>query len=291
MGRRSKRAEAPLSLFSFQDIMACLTGVLILVSLLLAIDGLSDVIKPSAGTPQAPSEDLSERIEEARRRVEELAAAVAALRGGVDVTEQEVVLLESRVDTLSREVSRERSVAAAAAADAARTRDEIESVRTRAETLERRLAQALQEIEDQGMRERVQFRAGERFAKAPVLVEVGSGGITVGELDDRLVPRLLERLDGPDAERRLDAVLAARPHETHYVLFVVHEDAIPRMQRLQGALIDRGYENGWQLWDAASEGGFLDRAGKAGARPAGPADPPASPAPPATPPAAGGGAP
>jgi hypothetical protein len=72
---------------------------------------------------------------------------------------------------------------------------------------------------------------------------------------------------------------------------VVHEDAIPRMQRLQGALIDRGYENGWQLWDAASEGGFLDRAGKAGARPAGPADPPASPAPPATPPAAGGGAP
>ena len=74
MGRRKKRDEAPLSLFSFQDIMACLTGILIMVSLLLAIDGLSDEMQvtPGKGDPQVP-QDRTARIEEiaepaARRR-------------------------------------------------------------------------------------------------------------------------------------------------------------------------------------------------------------------------------
>jgi hypothetical protein len=42
-------------------------------------------------------------------------------------------------------------------------------------------------------------------------------------------------------------------------VFVVHEDAIQRFETLRNALIRRGYEVGWQLWDGA-EGGFLDGA-------------------------------
>ena len=49
MARRKKSSENAVNLFSFQDVLACLTGVLIMVSLLLCIDGLSDNVSIIAG--------------------------------------------------------------------------------------------------------------------------------------------------------------------------------------------------------------------------------------------------
>jgi hypothetical protein len=42
-------------------------------------------------------------------------------------------------------------------------------------------------------------------------------------------------------------------------VFVVREDAIPRFEALRDAMIRKGFEVGWQLWDGG-EGGFLDGA-------------------------------
>jgi len=77
MGRRKKRDEAPLSLFSFQDIMACLTGILILVALLLAIDGLSDDMQATPGKSGTPEESkAAESADDLRERLAILPAGV-----------------------------------------------------------------------------------------------------------------------------------------------------------------------------------------------------------------------
>jgi hypothetical protein len=65
--------------------------------------------------------------------------------------------------------------------------------------------------------------------------------------------------------------------DTSYLVFVVRQDAIPRFEALRDAMIRKGFEVGWQLWDGG-EGGFLDGATAAvPASPAAPASPGAAP--------------
>lgn len=265
MGRRKKRDEAPLSLFSFQDIMACLTGILIMVSLLLAIDGLSDEMQvtPGKGDPQVP-QDRTARIEELRQRIATLRRSLDERRGGVDVTPNEVDLLEERRRQMALDAERTRRRIAKAEDDLARVTKDRTEAESRIETLKEELARARSAADDQAMRERVRFRPGAKYAKTPVFVEVAPRWLAVGELDSSMTPRLVARLDDPDAERRLVGTFGDRLPDTTFAVILVHEDAIPRFEELRRTLFKRGYEVGWQLWDAKGEGGFLDAARKAG---------------------------
>jgi hypothetical protein len=80
--------------------------------------------------------------------------------------------------------------------------------------------------------------------------------------------------------------------DTSYMVFVVHQDSIARFERLRDAMIRRGYEVGWQLWDG-TPASFLDGAAESqGQVPlvlpdAVPAAPVAPAAPPAAPPTGG----
>jgi TolA-binding protein len=265
MGRRRKRDEAPLSLFSFQDIMACLTGILIMVSLLLAIDGLSDVMQvtPGKGEPQAP-EDRTARIEELRQRIATLKRTVDERRGGIDVTKQEVDLLEERQRQMALDAERTRKRIAKADDDLARITKERTEADSRIATLKEELSRARAAADDQAMRERVRFRPGAKYSKTPVFIEVATKWLAVGELDSSMTPRLVAKIDDPDAERRLVGTIGDRVPDTSFAVLLVHEDAIPRFEQLRKTLYKRGYEVGWQLWDAKGEGGFLDAARAAG---------------------------
>ena len=57
---------------------------------------------------------------------------------------------------------------------------------------------------------------------------------------------------------RIVGALGTRLPGNSYLVFVVHEDAIARFESLRNALIRRGYEVGWQLWDGSSS--FLEGA-------------------------------
>ena len=265
MGRRKKRDEAPLSLFSFQDIMACLTGILIMVSLLLAIDGLSDVMQvtPGKGAPEVP-QDRTARIEELRERIAVLRRTAEERRGGIDVTREEVDLLEERVRQLALDADRTRRRVTEADAELARVTKERTEAESRIEALKEELSRARAAADDQAMRERVRFRPGAKYSKTPVFVEVTPKWLAVGELDSSMTPRLVARLDDPDAERRLVGAFGDRLPGTSFAVLLVHEDAIPRFEELRRTLFKRGYEVGWQLWDAKSDGGFLDAARAAG---------------------------
>ena len=95
MGRRKKREEAPLSLFSFQDIMACLTGILILVALLIAMDGLTDEMEATPGKSGAPNPEVAAaRVPVLREQIAILQRSIDDRKGGRDVTKAEVDLLD-----------------------------------------------------------------------------------------------------------------------------------------------------------------------------------------------------
>ncbi|MFM8784302.1 MAG: hypothetical protein ACKOFI_03945, partial [Phycisphaerales bacterium] len=250
MGRRRKREDAPLSLFSFQDIMACLTGILILVSLLLAIDGLSDTMQatPGKGTPAEP-QDAARTAEELRQEIAVLTRTLEERKGGVDVAQGEVELLEDRERRMALEADRTRAVIEERDAELARLVRELESASQSSSALREQLSAAKAKADEQALRERVRFRPGAQYSKSPVFVETTPKGLVVGELDASLVPRLVARIDDPGAENRLVGALGGRRPDTSYLVFVVREDAIPRFEALRDAMIRKGFEVGWQLWD------------------------------------------
>ena len=260
MGRRKKREEAPLSLFSFQDIMACLTGILILVALLIAMDGLTDEMEATPGKSGVPNPEVAAaRIPVLREQIAILQRSIDDRKGGRDVTKAEVDLLDYSREDKAMLVKRARKRLLDTDAEMKRITAEQAAATQQIEELRERIVAATRAAEAQVLRERVKFRPGIKFSKAPVFVEPMTSGVVLGELDATRTPVRIADLKDPNADARIVGELAKRLPDTSYIVFVVHEDAIQRFETLRNALIRRGYEVGWQLWDGAT-GGFLDGA-------------------------------
>ena len=260
MGRRKKREEAPLSLFSFQDIMACLTGILILVALLIAMDGLTDEMEATPGKSGVPNPEIAAaRVPVLREQIAILQRSIDDRKGGRDVTKAEVDLLDYSIKDKAMLMERARKRLTDTDAEMKRITAEQAAATQQIEELRERIVAATRAAEAQVLRERVKFRPGIKFSKAPVFVEPMTSGVVLGELDATRTPVRIADLKDPNADARIVGELAKRLPDTSYIVFVVHEDAIQRFETLRNALIRRGYEVGWQLWDGAT-GGFLDGA-------------------------------
>ena len=260
MGRRKKREEAPLSLFSFQDIMACLTGILILVALLIAMDGLTDEMEATPGKSGVPNPEIAAaRVPVLREQIAILQRSIDDRKGGRDVTKAEVDLLDYSIKDKAMLMERARKRLTDTDAEMKRITAEQAAATQQIEELRERIVAATRAAEAQVLRERVKFRPGIKFSKAPIFVEPMTSGVVLGELDATRTPVRIADLKDPNADARIVGELAKRLPDTSYIVFVVHEDAIQRFETLRNALIRRGYEVGWQLWDGAT-GGFLDGA-------------------------------
>ena len=264
MGRRKKGSDNAVSLFSFQDVLACLTGVLIMVSLLLCIDGLSSNINMAKGAQAAGQPmDMTAQVERLTQEVAVLRKAVEDRKGGVDVSKQVVDVLDDRVKQVAEEAEKAKRRDDALAAELAARNKELAKLREEEAAAKDAATAATRSALQVELRERVRFRAGQTYQKAPVFVEVGTGRLVVGELDASRTPILVARLEGADAENRLVGALGKRMPDTSYIVFVVHQDAIPRFESLRDAMFRRGCEVGWQLWADPKGRDFLDGAEQA----------------------------
>ncbi|MBM4111842.1 MAG: hypothetical protein FJ253_00455 [Phycisphaerae bacterium] len=264
---RRRRDDAPaISLFSFQDIMAAVTGIMILVTLLLALEPLAEeMLQPSrrrtAPTDPAPSTS----IEDATALVQRLEADVSRRLASPAVDEAEVARLEAEADSQQRLADgvrerRDRALAAKSRAEsqlAGAERLEAEARESLESTLARwRRAQ---------MQARVRFLPGERFPRSPLFIEVGGAGLSLGEFDaEGVVSQIGRSADG--AWPSIASLLGDRTPEAWQAVFVVRQDGLDRFESLRGAFHERGWEVGWQLWDAR-EGGFFDAPTLEGAPP------------------------
>jgi signal transduction histidine kinase len=254
MARRRKREEAPLSLFSFQDIMACLTGILILTALLLALDGLSEDVSDARARQdeRSPEEIAAEaaRVEELRRLEAELAKAIESRGATRPVSETEAAVAERRAEQLRAEAEELRGSEASLRAQAERARRDREDAERLAREARERLAAAERDAKAKEVRQRFRFRPGEVYAKAPVFVEPMHDRVVVGELDANGSPVVLAELRDPGADERVRDMMRSIDPGSRYLLFVVHDDAIARFSGLWRR--SGRFEVGWQLWDGKS---------------------------------------
>jgi cell division protein FtsB len=240
--------------------MACLTGILILVALLIAMDGLTDEMEATPGKSGVPNPEVAAaRVPVLREQIAILQRSIDDRKGGRDVTKAEVDLLDYSIKDKAMLMERARKRLTDTDAEMKRITAEQAAATQQIEELRERIVTATRAAEAQVLRERVKFRPGMKYPKAPVFVEPMTSGVVLGELDATRTPVRIADLKDPNADARIVGELAKRLPDTSYIVFVVHEDAIQRFETLRNALIRRGYEVGWQLWDGA-EGGFLDGA-------------------------------
>src|SRR5262245_5426312 len=85
MSRRG-RGGTPISLFSFQDIITSVTGIMILVTLILALD----VIRRRQGAPDTQTAALTLELQQAASQAQQVQTTLAATRRQIDELRQQL---------------------------------------------------------------------------------------------------------------------------------------------------------------------------------------------------------
>lgn len=258
MPRPHKSTESALTLFSFQDIMCCLVGVLVLIALQLVLSGLNSQVRlerlnKNAEAAAAAALEAQAQARALQEELPALRAELAARQAGGAVSPQEVRVLEELAERGREQVERERERLAALHAEQMRLDEEFH--RHAAE--ETRLKEQRLQAEHQVRRARVQWRPGQREARVPIFVEVTGAEVRLGDLDPSGAPVLRQRIEEPDLEQGVADALTGRDPQGGYVVFVVHADGIDRFQALRRKLFRLGFDAGWQLWDGV-QGPFLE---------------------------------
>ena len=263
MGRRARRAQSvAISLFSFQDIMMTVMGILLLIALLLAlqltdavdaaasqdggetttrVDGLMSPaeLDAMAAEVDAMRESLNEKrasydrallgeslredhIESARQRVEELAESLAESQDKIDQAE---AILEDAEDQSDDRV--------ATAASAVVLREKIESLEA--------------ELDEQGRAKRLTYLVDENTGKQPILVEFSATLVGIGS------PKRPEEalwLTGDDMEAQIQAVVelaGGRDPRSEYFVILLKPSAFQHYDALRAALTKAKFQVGTEL--------------------------------------------
>lgn len=264
--------SSKISFFAFQDIITAVSGILILVTLILA----TDLERPTQSHAQDADPELERKIQETLRRQMETDAQNSRLQELLAAAETAPALgkLESDVSRLrsqlSEELKKQTSIAdeMAASQSAIEARDktlgltelkatiqrmiqEIETiarkeakVRSEMDSLEQKATRAQSKLLKLRQREGQLWLIPDKSAttKEPILVTVSGSGAVV------------ERFDRPDDRRQLNKANAGSEFESYlgktrtldqYVVFLVRPSGIKLFQDLLKSTRDKGFDVGF----------------------------------------------
>ena len=246
-----------MSFFSFQDIIACVTGILLLVTLLLALELITR-------TENVPTEDavdvsaLEKKFNDAKHRREDLEREVAGLRQKATEWKAREPFTEDDVARLAKRVAALRNSNDYADARLRKLKGEHDLVRrsvTEAEKAVRELtdktAAARTDHTRQQQRRRVTLLGGDPRQRKPLLVECSATELAVGERVGQTGEVTLSRrfTEADPVRDFLNWVLATYPDRTkvQFVL-LVRPNGLERFSPIAGTLMRERYPVGWDVW-------------------------------------------
>ena len=248
MGRR-KGNSVPFSLFAFQDIITSVTGIILLITMMMAVELVQNMQRAAS----APQEQKSSAVER-------------TLRGAIEENTQEIVRLERLLeetttirfdaDALRRRLANLSAATAELEEQTTRieaTQQEIEQRKAELakqskdltpeaiEELAQEQREIAQQIEAMRQANRVIFNRPEGAAKTPWLVELNADGILAAEMGASRPPQSFA-----DAAGFL-AWAGTQNAGSVYFVILVKPDSILTFDSLRPDLQDRKFEVGYDL--------------------------------------------
>ncbi|MBI2826548.1 MAG: hypothetical protein HYX69_17895 [Planctomycetia bacterium] len=256
MARRHR--SSPFSLFSFQDIITSVTGIIILLTLILALELVtrkpsaqggsspdnSEQLRESIAEAAAESAQLEEALEKRTARVQELAAASPQqlAREKRDV-EQEVQRLEAEVQQLVRQAettSREKKEAVAKSEDRELDRKELKQ---REATL-RSLAEKLKDLK---RKDHLIYNLSRDAGKRAWLVDVSPDKLAAAPLGEAVPPTVFEESSAFARARSFIDFTKRRDPKTEYFVFLIRPAAVETFADIRLKLEGSGFDIGFDV--------------------------------------------
>jgi hypothetical protein len=257
VGRRPKRSN-PISLFSFQDIVTSVTGIMVLVTLLMALELSQRQLGAPAVQTAAIADDLQAAIASAEHESRTLEARIAA--GGDAVNEMagfdanrvkaELADLKLQTPKIERDIAelRQRVESARGRRQSAQAKHEARRAdRELADQLAEKIAQTQQRMERLRTSNRIIYNRAKNAVKDAWIVETTDQQIAAAPLGTATRPTVFV---GGTRDERVNACLAwakGRDRAKEYFLLIVKPDGIETFSDLRDGLSNLGFDLGFDV--------------------------------------------
>lgn len=254
MSRRDRHADPPMSFFSFQDIITSVTGILILVTLLLALELLTRVEVqqtpiPSAAEITALQEDINEarqhhaRLREDGRRLQTILTELSGtspIAPAVELSnaERTLAVKQRALDETNAALERASAAKARALAEVNRLHQLAVEASEKAEAASAAVSAA----------ERMDHRfllPGKGTKKQPLLVECAAKQIRVGSVGPDGQLHRLESWNGWEATSAFINWAGDRNTSAEFFVVMVRPDAVSDSEEIIKELREKGFDVGW----------------------------------------------
>ncbi len=252
---RRRSSENPLTLFSFQDIITSVTGVIMLLTLLLAVDLTTRRADSAHANAREVASELQQAITEAQIRLDELRSMVATRASDnrdvgtytqlsanreIKAVAEEISLLQNKIDQLrnkQRQLSDDKS-----AADT-KWNNRVTDVNQLEDLKETRLALEA-EVTDLKNSQRVFYNNADSRGRQVVLVELFESDILAAEAGKKETPL---RFSGKLSQQSFLNWASDQSASRCRFVFIVHSGTTHEFQELSQQLRDKGFSIGFDL--------------------------------------------
>ena len=248
MGRR-KRASVPFSLFAFQDIITSVTGIILLITMMMAVELVQNLTRAEAAPQEQKSTQVASQL---RQAVSEGVAEADRLQKILD----ETTTIRFDADSLRRRLEQLQ----AAAIELESQNDQIQSTQQKIDARREQQKEEAKELTPEAiasllseqkavaeqiaaMRQsnRVIFNRPEGAAKAPWLVELNETSIVAAEMGQVRVPQTFSTTD------EFLQWVASQDRNSQYFVLLVKPSSIDTFSAVRKELQDRQFDVGYDL--------------------------------------------
>jgi hypothetical protein len=203
---RRRDSELRFSLFMFQDIITCVTGIMILITLILGLEFITRVNASPAEQTVQQDDETKESIAELKHEIEIAEAKIKSARIPVeDLPSLDADDLKRRADDMAAESD---AIEAEIATEEARLNakkgtldstknasvEEIANIHQEIKRIEEQIAEAKKRLKDIEGGKRVYYKTGVH-GKATWIIEVTSEGYRVAQIGVAARPRSMTVVD------------------------------------------------------------------------------------------------
>ncbi len=248
MGRR-KGHSAPFTLFAFQDIITSVTGIILLITMMMAVELVHNLTKTDAAPQEQKSSQVKQMLQQAvgqsteeADRLQKVLDETTTIRFDADALQRKLEQLKAAADELA--LQQERIKRTQDKIDARKKEQSIEGKNLTPEAIEaltKQQAEIAQQLEAMQKANRVIFNRPAGAAKSPWLVELNETSILAAEMGQVRQP---ETFQTPE---EFVTWVQGQDRNSMYFVLLVKPASIDSFSIVRQALQQQQFEIGYDL--------------------------------------------
>jgi hypothetical protein len=255
VGRRAG-SSVPISFFSFQDIVTSVTGILILVTLMLAVDIIDPTrVENASHTPvindlrvlESELAAISSSIQQKKKQIQSLQQVMAVL--GKNSSEDKVTRfkeLSDKLSTLKQLLHIRQTQLAGELNELDASQKQLDQIVNEHAAVEAQNHEADLQLLQLSKVPTVKLLPGPS-TKNPIIIECKNDNAIIGVLSSQGELSIIQSVSAQRVEKKIDQIFRLFDPQKEYFVIYVHSDATELANRLITHVRKNDFDVGWDL--------------------------------------------